>query len=274
MYSTPDAPIGISDGSAVESLFQSTYERTMDWGFTGDLLQAMDALQNQIGFSINERFFTDFYDEWLANGGSPIAIDLNGDGVRTIALPDSNVNFDITGDGLAERTAWLDKNDAFLVLDRNGNGLIDNVGEMFGGLLRGEGYAELALLDEDSDGALTRMDSGFKSLALWRDENMNGRTDPGELIDMRDAGIDSLSVRYRSTSDVDHGNLIGERSEASGSTVRDMADIYFQYSRQRQHTDNRSTSDETAMANHRIVGSHVPTDTLQINHSDTAILAI
>ena len=40
--------------------------------------------------------------------------------------------FDLDKNGFAEKTAWIGTEDGFLALDRNGNGIIDNGGELFG----------------------------------------------------------------------------------------------------------------------------------------------
>ena len=62
----------------------------------------------------------------------PLVLDLNGDGVTSIALDNSTAHFDLDGDGFAEKTGWIDGSDGFLVLDKNGNGKIDDVSELFG----------------------------------------------------------------------------------------------------------------------------------------------
>jgi hypothetical protein len=62
---------------------------------------------------------------------SPLVLDLNGDGVKTISKS-AGIHFDLDGNGFAETTGWVDKNDGLLVLDKNGNGKIDNGTELFG----------------------------------------------------------------------------------------------------------------------------------------------
>ena len=62
---------------------------------------------------------------------SPIILDLNGDGVTTVNV-DEGVYFDHGGDRFAEKTGWVSSEDALLTWDRNGNGIIDDGGELFG----------------------------------------------------------------------------------------------------------------------------------------------
>jgi hypothetical protein len=51
-------------------------------------------------------------------------------------------------------------------------------------------------LDDNADGRLTGDE--LRHLALWRDANGNGVSEPGELTSLSDAGIVSLSCRRQS----------------------------------------------------------------------------
>jgi hypothetical protein len=61
----------------------------------------------------------------------PLALDLDGDGIETIGINGyDTVLFDHNGDGVKTGTGWVKSDDGFLVLDRNGNGLIDDGSEL------------------------------------------------------------------------------------------------------------------------------------------------
>src|SRR5690606_16890563 len=66
-------------------------------------------------------------------------------------LGSATVNFDLDSDGSAEALPSLVSNSAYLALDRNGSGVIENGQELFG-VQTGDGFAELATFDEDANG--------------------------------------------------------------------------------------------------------------------------
>jgi protocatechuate 3,4-dioxygenase beta subunit len=161
---------------------------------------------------------------------TPIAIDLNGDGIHTIAREDMTGSFDLLGTGKAIQSGWLSKNDGFLAIDSNGNGQIDDISELFGGASKGSGFAKLASYDSNADGVVNAADTLFASLRIWQDANSNGKTDAGELLTLSQAGVASLKVAYTELPFLDaNNNLHLERSSvtlANGNTA-DMTDVYF-----------------------------------------------
>jgi uncharacterized repeat protein (TIGR01451 family) len=164
---------------------------------------------------------------------TPIVIDLNGDGIKTIARADSQGTFDLLGTGSGINSGWLSGDDGFLVIDRNGNGSIDDISEMFGGSSKGDGFAKLASFDSNADGMVNANDADFAGLKIWRDVNGNHQTDDGELMSLADAGLVGLSISYSELPFLDaKGNLHLERGSATradGSVV-DMTDVYFNIS--------------------------------------------
>jgi protocatechuate 3,4-dioxygenase beta subunit len=161
---------------------------------------------------------------------TPIAIDLNGDGIHTIAREDMTGSFDLLGSGKAIQTGWLSKADGFLAIDNNGNGQIDDISELFGGVAKGSGFAKLASYDSNGDGVVNASDALFSTLKIWQDANSNGKTDAGELISLAQAGVVSLNVAYTELPFIDaNNNLHLERSSVtlSNGKAADMTDVYF-----------------------------------------------
>jgi len=67
------------------------------------------------------------------NWASPLTFDLNGDGVvSTSHMNDNNVFFDIDADGFAEKIGWINAEDEQLAYDANGDGIINDITELFG----------------------------------------------------------------------------------------------------------------------------------------------
>jgi Ca2+-binding RTX toxin-like protein len=124
----------------------------------------------------------------------PIVLDLNGDGRFAASLA---VSFDVDGDGTKDRVGWIDPGDAFLVLDRNGNGLVDNGGEISfltdkpGAVSDLDG---LSAYDSNSDGRFDALDARFGEFRIWQDQDKDGVSDAGELKTLAEAGLASISL--------------------------------------------------------------------------------
>ncbi len=161
----------------------------------------------------------------------PLVLDLDGDGIELsiVRSHGTGAEFDIDGDGFAEATGWVGRDDGLLAVDTNGNGLIDDVDELFG---KGSttGYSELEAYDTNDDGVVDAMDAGFGDLRIWQDSNGDAVTDAGELKTLAELGIESISLSYTDTSTEVSENIIartGTFTFTDGSTGA-MGDVEFQ----------------------------------------------
>jgi hypothetical protein len=76
--------------------------------------------------------FFNFARNWIARY-DPLVLDLDGDGIETVGVnATTHILFDHNNDGIKTGTGWVNGDDGLLVLDRNGNGVIDNGSELFG----------------------------------------------------------------------------------------------------------------------------------------------
>ena len=127
----------------------------------------------------------------------PLAIDLNNDGIKGTNL-DYKINFDLDNNGFKEATSWIYNNDAFIAIDKNNNGAIDNGSELFGNKSISNnayaytnpnaknGFESLKELDSNNDGIIDEKDKEFTNLLLWQDKNSNGISETDELIKLSD----------------------------------------------------------------------------------------
>lgn len=135
---------------------------------------------------------------------SPIIIAL--DDVYRLTSFANGVQFDLRNEGIPAQVAWTQAaaENAFLALDRDGNGRIDNGSELFGnftrlrsGGLAPNGFEALAELDEDGNGAINASDAVWLTLLLWTDRDHDGNSSSSELQSIALSPIEAIETDYR-----------------------------------------------------------------------------
>ena len=171
----------------------------------------------------------------IVGSATPVVLDLNGDGIKTLSL-NAGVQFDILANGQATQTGWISPGDGLLVMDRNGDQIINDGSELFGsstamsdGVASPDGFAALRELDSNHDGLINQSDSAFKDLKVWIDSNSNGLSSSSEIKTLDELGIKQLNLNASPSDARDNGNLVGLISsfETTDGLSHDLADVWF-----------------------------------------------
>lgn len=164
----------------------------------------------------------------------------------------NGVLFDIANEGAPRQVSWTAANsdDAWLALDRNGSGTIDNGRELFGSsapqpfLQDSEiknGFRALSVYDQidrggNGDGKISSQDAVYSDLKLWQDANHNGISEASELHSISDLGLKAIDLDYTETRRQDqNGNWFRFRSKVRDSRDAQLGrwawDVFLQVQR-------------------------------------------
>ncbi|NOT20824.1 MAG: hypothetical protein HOP24_11260 [Sideroxydans sp.] len=214
---------GVYGGMTTDAIINALQDLNLG-GRAYDLLHPSDAVAD--AFTTARTFRSD-----------PLILDLNGNGIDTVAVNATQpIYFDLRANGIKTNVAWVAPSDGMLVMDRNGNGTIDNGAELFGDATAqydaagnpttahtADGFAALAQEDSNHDGVVNAGDANFTNLKVWQDLNQDGVSQANELKTLAEQGISSLNTRHTVTSQtLANGNQIagtGTFTKTDGSTA-------------------------------------------------------
>jgi hypothetical protein len=117
--------------------------------------------------------------------------------LEELASPTTRVGFDLDGFAGGRAWTWLRPDACILVWDPSHTGRIASGRQLFGTvtwwMFWRDGFEPLAALDDNRDGKLTGPE--LDGIAVWRDANSNGVSDPGEIVSTGEFGIVEIDFR-------------------------------------------------------------------------------
>ena len=122
----------------------------------------------------------------------PLVIQLE-DAPETIS--DQTWKFDLDCDGVEEEMSRLAQGNAFIALDGNDNGKIDDGSELFGART-GNGFAELSAYDEDGNGWIDENDKVYSKLKIWTKDAAGN----DKLMNLAQADVGAIYLGAASTN--------------------------------------------------------------------------
>lgn len=145
----------------------------------------------------------------------PLVLNLSG---AAGDLTEQKYSFDIDADGDAEQISFAGPGSGFLALDRNGDGVINDGGELFG-TQSGNGFRDLSEFDADGNGWIDEADPVFRNLRIWQKDAAG----QDQLVALGQAGVGALYLGNVASEFAvkDSANTLQGQVRSSGMFLRE-----------------------------------------------------
>ncbi len=175
-----------------ESLY--TESESTSFSTTG-IVKTADGRELSFNLDVSmSRSFAQYTKETVQNVGSfidPLVINLNG---NVAEVSDQKFYFDLDADGEEEEISRLSQDSGYLALDLNEDGIINDGSELFG-TKSGNGFADLALYDQDGNGWIDENDAIWDKLKIWVQDEEGNST----LYSLKEQGVGAICLQNVST---------------------------------------------------------------------------
>lgn len=222
------APAFLSGQVSTQLLLLNTAGALTNQGLAQIAQSRINTLQSQ------SSIFTVRVNGFSSGFSLPLVLDLDDDGLDLVSIDRSNASFDANANGNAQTVGWVGPRDGILVLDKNGNGIVDSAAEWFGQKFtvsgtppaNQDGFKALATLANAGatvlSAATSRVNAAtgkryFDELQVWVDADQDGETDAGELRSLASLGVTSINLNPQAVNSTVNGNTI--LTKASYSTA-------------------------------------------------------
>lgn len=150
-----------------------------------------------------EEYYQETYEVASVSYCDPLVINLD---TNIAQVSDQKFFFDLDQDGKKEEISSLKSGSGFLALDLNGDGVINDGGELFG-TKSGDGFKDLAKYDADGNGWIDEGDPIWEKLLIWtKDENGNDKLYHLSDLGVGAIGLGRVSTQFALNSEKDNHN--------------------------------------------------------------------
>jgi len=149
----------------------------------------------------------------------PLVLNFSGTAAE---LGDARFSFDLDCDGKLDNMRTLASGSGYLFFDRNGDGKVNDGSELFGAR-SGDGFGELAELDDDGNGWIDENDAAWKSLGVWTKDAQGGDV----LRSLAQAGVGAICLQNVATpfSIKDGDNRLQAQIQSTGVFLKENGGV-------------------------------------------------